>query len=137
LFPQNFVTTIGSNPNLSRVWDFKYTRIDRYYLGGYGSMRTDGLDLVRLTDVNGNAINNTLGYNGGGNYEIHPNYVRTQSTRIMFSSPEIFGGGERGKMPYYPYLDPNSGEWIYGSPDGFRDGIIIALTSGTDKAGDF
>jgi hypothetical protein len=100
-------------------------------------MRTDGMDLVRLTDVNRNAINNTLGWNGGGNYESHPNYVRTTSTKIYFSSPEIFGGGSSGKMPYFPYLDPSSKDWIYGAPDGFRDGIIIALTSGTDEAGEF
>lgn len=137
LFPQNFLTTTGSNPNLTKIWDFKYTRIDRYFLGGYGSMRTDGMDIIRLTDVNGNAINNTLGYYGGGNYEPHPNFLRTASSRISFSSPEIFGGGERGKMPYYPYLDPTSQDWIYGSPDGFADGVIIALTSGTDKAGEF
>ena len=40
-------------------------------------------------------------------------------------------------MPYYPYLDPSSGDWMYGAPDGFRDGVIIALTSGTDDAGTF
>lgn len=139
LFPQNFVTTTGPAPNppMRFIWDFKYTRIDRYFLGGYGSMRTDGLDLIRLTDVNRNAINNMLGYTGGGNYEAHPNYVRTETTKIYFSSPEIFGGGNSGKMPYFPYLDPSSKDWIYGSPDGFRDGIIIALTSGTDDAGSF
>lgn len=138
MFPQNFLIETLPNPNppLNYIWKFKYTRIDRYFLGGYGSMRTDGMDVIRLTDVNGSAINNIYGY-AGGTFEPHPNYLRTESTPINFSSPECFGGGERGKMPYYPYLDPASGDWLYGAPDGFRDGVIIALTSGTDAAGDF
>jgi len=137
LFPQNFLIDSLSNPNMRYIWDFPYTRIDRYFLGGYGSMRTDGMDLIRLTDVNGNAINNLLGYYGGGYYEEHPNYTRTATTPILFSNPEIFGGGEKHTMPYFPYLDPASGDWLYGAPDGYRDGIIIALTSGTDDAGSF
>lgn len=137
LFPQNFLIDSLSNPNMRYIWDFPYTRIDRYFLGGYGSMRTDGMDLIRLTDVDGNAINNLLGYYGGGYYEEHPNYTRTATTPILFSNPEIFGGGEKHTMPYFPYLDPASGDWLYGAPDGFRDGIIIALTSGTDDAGSF
>ena len=135
LFPQNFLMDAGSS--LMYIWDFPYTRIDRYFLGGYGSQRTDGIDIVRLTDVNGNAIDNTSGFTGGGMYEPHPNYLATDSRQIFFSNPECFGGGERGTMPYFPYLDPKSGDWIYGSPDGWRDGIIIALTSGTDAAGVF
>jgi prepilin-type N-terminal cleavage/methylation domain-containing protein len=137
LFPQSFLIDGLTNPNLRTIWDFTYTRIDRYFLGGYGSMRTDGFDLIRLTDVNGSAVNNLMGHYGGGYYEAHPNYVRTQNTPILFSNPEIFGGGERGQMPYYPYLDPANESWVYGAPDGFRDGIIIALTSGTDKGGEW
>jgi prepilin-type N-terminal cleavage/methylation domain-containing protein len=137
LLPQNFLIDTLPNPQMRYIWDFQYTRIDRYFVGGYGSMRTDGMDLIRLTDVNGNAINNITGYNGGGYFEPHPLYTRTASTPVIFSNPEIFGGGERGKMPYFPYLDPVSNEWIYGSPDGWRDGVIIALTSGTDDAGTF
>ncbi|MFH1515111.1 MAG: type II secretion system protein [bacterium] len=137
LLPQNFLIDDLPNPNMRMVWDFQYTRIDRYFLGGYGSMRTDGMDIIRLTDVNSLAINNLLGYTGGGVYAAHPNYTRTASTPIMFSNPEIFGGGERGKMPYFPYLDPANGDWLYGAPDGWRDGVIIALTSGTDAAGTF
>lgn len=137
LFPQSFLLDGQSNPNLRTIWDFTYTRIDRYFLGGFGSMRTDGFDLIRLTAVNGSAINNLLGHYGGGSYEPHPNYARTESAPISFSNPEIFGGGERGMMPYYPYLDPADEAWIYGAADGFRDGIIIALTSGTDKGGEW
>jgi len=136
LFPQGFLITSLPDPNLRMIWDFPYTRIDRYFLGGFGSMRTDGVDVVRLTNVAGEACDNMSGY-GDGYYEPHPKYTRTTSTPIYFSSPEIFGGGYRGKMPYFPYIDPATNEWLYGAPDGYRDGIIICLTSGTDKAGNF
>ncbi len=137
LFQQNFLIDTLTNPNLRYIWDFRYTRTDRYFLGGYGSMRTDGIDIIRLTDVQGRAIDNMTGYQGGGTYEPHPRYTRTDSSPVYFSSPECFGGGQRGKMPYYPYLDPKCGDWIYGAPDGYRDGVIIALTSGTDAAGNW
>jgi prepilin-type N-terminal cleavage/methylation domain-containing protein len=135
LFSQRFLMNGGAN--LRYIWDFPYTRVDRYFLGGYGSMRTDGMDVIRLTNLAGSAVDNLTGYYGGGTYEPHPNYLSTASTRILFSNPECFGGGERGKMPYFPYLDPKSGDWLYGAPDGYRDGVIIALTSGTDSAGNW
>jgi len=137
LFPQNFLVDTGTDPGLDMIWEFNLTRIDRYFLGGFGSMRTDGYDVVRLTDINGAAINNMQGYVSGQYYEPHPNYARTESTQIRFASPELFGGGEFGKMPYFPYLDPVTQDWLYGAPDGYRDGVIIALTCGTDAAGDF
>ena len=135
--PQNFLFEDLSNPNMRYIWDFNYTRIDRYFLGGFGSQRTDGLDVIRITDEEGSAIDNLLGYSGGGYYEPHPNYPRTESTRILFSSPEVFGGGERGRMPYFPYLDPATEDWLYSAPDGYRDGVILVLTSGTDDSGEW
>ena len=137
LFPQGFLIDTLPNPDLRTIWDFNYTRIDRYFLGGFGSMRTDGSDVVRLTNIDGAACDNMSGYGSEGFYEPHPKYTRTSSSPVYFSSPEIFGGGYRGKMPYFPYLDPDTNEWLYGAPDGYRDGVIIALTSGTDKAGNF
>jgi len=141
LFPQNFLIDTLPDPSMIYIWDFTYTRIDRYFLGGYGSARTDGVDVLRLTTKSGETANNLMGRvtqpAGQHVYEPHPNYKRTKTTPIFFASPECFGGGERGKMPYYPYSDPGSGEWIYGAPDGWRDGVIIALSSGTDKAGNW
>ena len=143
LFPQGFLIASLPDPKLSTIWDFQYTRIDRYFLGGFGSMRTDGADVVRLTRLKGEACDNVdgTGYGIGmgidGHYEPHPRFARTENTNIYFSSPELFGGGYRGRMPYFPYIDPVTGEWLYGAPDGYRDGIIICLTSGTDKGGEF
>jgi prepilin-type N-terminal cleavage/methylation domain-containing protein len=137
--PQSFSLseTPSPNPPMNYIWRFNYSRIDRYFLGAFGSQRTDGMDVVRITDIAGRAIDNWYGATNGGTYEPHPNYPKTSSTRINFSSPEVFGGGERGRMPYFPYTDPATSEWLYGAPDGYRDGIIITLTSGTDKASEF
>lgn len=136
LFPQDFLL---NSPESDRkyIWDFYYARIDRYILGGFGSIRTDGMDLIRLTDVDGSSLNNIHGYMPDCFYEPHPDYKATESKKIHISSPEIFGGGERGKMPVFPYINPGTGEWLYGAPDGYRDGIVIGLTSGTDKAGEW
>ena len=133
----NFLLNSGPDPGLDMIWEFNYMRIDRYFLGGFGSMRTDGFDVVRLTDVRGAAIDNEMGYSSNIFYEPHPNFPRTASTRIRFSSPEVFGGGQRGIMPVFPYTDPVTEDWMYGAPDGYRDGVIIALTSGTDSAGNW
>lgn len=135
ILPQNFLIDTLPDPGLTYIWDFRYMRIDRYYLGAYGSMRTDGADVIRLTINDGRTADNRFGYvtiPGTDIYEPHPNYTRTEDTSIFFSSPEVFGGGQRGVMPYFPYKDPKTNAWLYGAPDGFRDGIIITLTSGTD-----
>jgi len=133
-FPDDFDDSKKDKSGLGKkwdlkIWDFQYETIDSFVLCGFGSMRTDGQDFIRLTDMDGAAINNMTGYQNGGNYEPHPDYPFTQESLIRFSSPEVFGGGKPGKMPYFPYIDPETGDWLYGAPDGFRDGIIIVITS--------
>ncbi len=133
LFPQNFLVTSLPDPELISIWQFPYTKIDRYFLGGYGAWTTDGMDIIRLTDIEGKTVNNWGGCTGGGFYNPHPGYPRTSTAPVLFSSPEIMGGGNFETMPYFPYLDPESGDWMYGAPDGYADGVIIALTSGVDR----
>jgi prepilin-type N-terminal cleavage/methylation domain-containing protein len=131
LLPGSFLMNKESS-NRRYIWNFKYSRIDRYILGCFGSLRTDGLDVIRLTDVNGNTVNNVKGYSEDCFYESHPSYKVTFTKKIHFSSPEIFGGGGKGKMPYFLYTDPASNEWLFGAPDGYRDGVVLTLTSGSD-----
>jgi len=107
-----------------KIWDFKPAFFDRYLLGGYGSTRTKGIDCIRLTMQDGKTANNIRGYLGEF-YEIHPDY----GWNVHLSTPEVFGGGEKGVLPTFPYYDEN-GEWVYGAPDGYPDGIIILLTPG-------
>lgn len=137
IIPDEFQDETSSNPPFRNIWDFKCKKIDRYFLGGYGSMRTEGMDVIRLTDENHHTINNVVGFGNWnyGNadfnlyYESHPNYSQTSSIPIMFSSPEVFGGGDFEKMPYFPYTDPKTENWLYGAPDGCPDGVVIAIRS--------
>lgn len=106
------------------IWDFRPAIFDRYLLGGYGSTQTKGIDCIRLTRENGTTANNIRGYLNEF-YGVHPDY----GYKVHLSTPEVFGGGERGVLPTFPYYDAN-GDWMYGAPDGYPDGIIILLTPG-------
>jgi hypothetical protein len=132
------------------IWDWPYNRVNRYILGGYGSPRTDGDDIIRLTAQDGIAASLYGGtpsamVNGAlsGHYyqdhsdpetyppdQSHPDYPDVQ---VLYSNPEVFGGGERGIMPQFPYLESGTKAWIYGAPDGYKDGVILVLTSGSDS----
>ena len=40
---------------------------------------------------------------------------------------------ERGLMPQFPYYVSGTKAWMFGAPDGYRDGVILVLTSGSDS----
>jgi prepilin-type N-terminal cleavage/methylation domain-containing protein len=40
------------------IWYWPYMRVNRYLLGGYGSPRTQGIDVIRLTEEDGQAADN-------------------------------------------------------------------------------
>jgi hypothetical protein len=117
-------------------------RINKYMLGGYGSPRTDGFDVLRLTLEDGAAASTGTtafyGYCAGHYYQDHTDLTRDAShpdydVQVVYSNPECFGGGERGIMPQFPYLEAGSHAWMFGAPDGFRDGVILVLSSGSDS----
>ena len=60
----------------------------------------------------------------------HPDF----EIEVGYSNPEVYGGGQRGLMPQFPYYKSGTHAWMFGAPDGFRDGVIIVLTSGSDSA---
>lgn len=126
------------------IWGWPYIRVNRYILGGYGDRRTIGMDVLRLTSISGSPAALMPGaYEGvieGEYYQDHSNPDRPAShpdfdIRVGYSNPEVFGGGERDLMPQFPYYESGTNAWIYGAPDGYKDGIIIVLTSGTDRPG--
>jgi hypothetical protein len=120
--PSNLTNIKKGTP--SYIWDYRPEYYDRYLLGGYGSPRTKGIDCIRLTDKDGYTANNTEGYLDDF-YEINTDYC----WKVHLSTPEVFGGGERGKLPTFPYYDEQQ-NWVYGAPDGYPDGIIILLVPG-------
>jgi len=124
------------------IWGWPYMRINKYMLGAYGPLSTEGMDVIRLT-TKGNVtaagqpgaevgiINNQY-YQDNMDPESessHPDF----NLRIKYSNPEVYGGGEMGLMPQFPYYGPPINAWMFGAPDGFRDGVILVLTSGSDS----
>ncbi len=126
------------------IWGWPYMRVNKYILGGYGSPRTDGMDVIRLTTYDGQAASTQgsaiMGYISGNFYQDHSSEDRKEQyshpdfdIQVTYSNPEVFGGGERGLMPQFPYYTAGSRGWMFGAPDGFRDGVILVLTSGSDS----
>lgn len=114
--------------NILTIWDANYTSINRYILGCYGAARTSGKDVIRMTDIHGEAISNVNGQDNGGVYSSDRELDRIP---IPFASPEVFGGGRKGVMPIFPYYTEanQTRHYIYGAPDGYNDGVIMVYTS--------
>jgi type II secretion system protein G len=125
------------------IWGWPYMRVNKYILGGYGSPRTDGMDVIRLTIKTGEAASTQGGaIDGliqGQFYQDHTAIDKDQShpdfpdLQVGYSNPEVFGGGERGLMPQFPYYQAGTRGWMFGAPDGYRDGVVLVLTSGSDS----
>jgi len=125
------------------IWGWPYMRVNKYILGGYGSPRTDGMDVIRLTTLSGEAASTVgssiTGVIDGEYYQDHTQTAVQQShpdfpgLQVQYSNPEVFGGGERGLMPQFPYYQAGTRGWMFGAPDGYRDGVVLVLTSGSDS----
>ena len=126
------------------IWGWPYMRVNKYILGGYGSPRTSGMDVIRMTSEEGTAASSPEyaainGFCSGQAYQDHSAPEENRShpdfpeIEVAYSNPEVFGGGERGLMPQFPYYEVGSKAWLFGAPDGYRDGVILVLTSGSDS----
>ena len=124
---------------LDEIWEWPYQRINKYLLGGYGSPRTQGLDVIRLTETDGQAADNMSGTISGEIYVTHPEFrddpedPESAWFEVDLSTPECFGGGGFGETPVFPYWSNYNREWVYGAADGYKDGVIITLISGSDS----
>jgi type II secretory pathway pseudopilin PulG len=130
-----------SAPEYENIWGWPYMRVNKYMLGAYGSLRTEGLDVIRLTTKEGEAASVAPGaIDGmieGQYYQDHNDTSREAShpgftARVGYSNPEVFGGGDKGLMPQFPYYSFGTRKWIYGAPDGYPDGIVLVLTKDFD-----
>jgi hypothetical protein len=115
-------------PNTNSVGGFR----DRYILGVYGALGTDGLDVIRLEPdaPDGSPVHwrlpppfSDMGFQCG--YQDF-----TGSFYSPGGLPEVFGGGDENTGPWWYYNEGggNSGEFIHGAPDGVPDGVIMVLT---------
>ena len=123
------------------------TKMNRYILGGYGSTRTTGMDVIRLEEcVYGEPAEwiyyrlPAPWYKYAKNSGIHCGYAIDGGSPSQDGSglPEVCGGGDAFTCPFYPYNRGDDGEgfsygqFIYGAPDGHPDGVILVLTAGAD-----
>jgi len=113
---------------------------NRYFLCGYGSPATEGFDIIRMHDrtPDGDEIL----------YRMPPPWPDPPDMGFGWAQircgwppwtgsggaglPEVSGGGDAFIGPRYPYNSGPSHEYIYGSPDGHKDGIILVLASGAE-----
>jgi len=132
------ITSADGTHEREFIWAWPYEYPTRYILGAYGSPRTEGLDVIRLTSVDGYTASVMDGASSGAilgqYYQDHEDPFREAShpdfdARVTYSNPEVFGGGYEGLMPQFPYYESGTGQWIFGAPDGYADGVILVLTS--------
>jgi hypothetical protein len=110
---------------------------NRYMIGGYGAEGAIGTDVIRLEpfDPDGNRYE----------WRCPPPFPEdncflcgyepfTGSFGQPGGLPEVFGGGDAFNGPWNPYnkSETNPDEFIYGSPDGVPDGVILVLTNGSE-----
>ncbi|MCX6644834.1 MAG: type II secretion system protein [bacterium] len=119
-----------SQPNTCRIGGPR----TRYILGCYGDTGTMGMDVIRLNAYTESGDNvkwrlpqgmSILSLDCG--YEDFSN-----GTSEAGGLPEVFGGGDEETGPWWYYNEggTNSGEFIYGAPDGIADGVILVLVDG-------
>ncbi|HYE79603.1 MAG TPA: hypothetical protein VEI97_16570, partial [bacterium] len=114
---------------------FVKAEVARYMIGGYGSYTTEGQDIIRLEreSSTGDQLYWRLPppWSPGDNVMALNYNVQNTSQGGL---PEMCGGGSDVEGPWYPYDAspdfPNA--FIYGSPDGIPDAVVIVLTAGDE-----
>ncbi|MFH1676048.1 MAG: type II secretion system protein [bacterium] len=114
---------------------------ERYILGGYGTVSQEGYDIIRMHDrtPDGQEILYRMPppWPDPPDVGFGPAQIRCGWPPWLGSGgcglPEVSGGGDAYHGPYYPYDRGPSMEWVYGSPDGHRDGIIMVLAAGAEQ----
>ncbi len=118
---------------------------NRYMLGGYGAQGTRGQDAIRLEAWDASAAE-AGNYPSGDNKlfwrcpppfefdSFYLGYEKFGSFGDPGGLPDVFGGGDSNNGPWWPY---NKGEthyddFVYGAPDGVKDGVILVLTNGSE-----
>ncbi len=108
----------------------------RYILGCYGAEGVQGLDVIRLSEFvpDGQRVYwRTSPPYSEGSFECGFGDF-TGGFGSQGGLPEVFGGGDEFTGPWWFYNESgrNSGDFIYGAPDGIPDGIILVLTDGNN-----
>jgi len=146
-WPGNFFYRSATDIQPARKgWSWPYPNTNyqghilRYMLGVWGAQRNPGIDIIRLQTV-------TPVKESDGPEDIYwrmpPPWTGEDDYPCGYTGklgeplglPAVFGGGDHSHGPYWPAdRDPSSlTNFIYGAPDGVRDGIIHYLSAGEEK----
>ena len=129
------------NPN----WGYM-GHVVRYMLGVWGSQRNPGMDVIRLQEVTPDDEARLLYWRYPPPFPDPPEsgFPKVACRYACDCSgigdtgggglPAVFGGGGHDRAPAFPAdRDPDyMGHFIYGAPDGVRDGVILILTTGEE-----
>lgn len=142
-WPGNFFYKATSDQVISRQgWTIPVPNTNigghynRYMIGGYGSEDTTGTDVIRLIWFNPDG--DRLHWRCPPPFDFDCFYVGYELFTGSFGQPgglpEVFGGGDEWNGPWNPYnkSEENPDDFIYGSPDGVPDGVILVLTNGSE-----
>jgi hypothetical protein len=128
-------------------------KTDRYILGAYGSLEQRGGDVIRMHDGTPAPIGGSPTDEEEILYRMPPPWLDPPDMSFGYAQirvgwppwgessgyaggcglPEVSGGGDAVIGPYYPYNSGPKHEYIYGSPDGHPDGIILVLAAGAEQ----
>ena len=136
-FYRSFDDRLFQDLNSSRLPYVGEVHPNRYILGGYGAEGNAGQDVIRMTEFDDNGDRIKWRFDDGIESEFeYCGFGGTSNDGSASGLPEVFGHGERGYGPRFPYFsEENPDEFLYGAPDGIPDGVIIVLTDGPEKAG--
>lgn len=116
----DMAATVTGGGTGMQVHNFRYHKHSTYMLGGYGAKTTAGEDVIRNIMVPGETF-----------------YDKPMDSfpDILVGLPEVYGGGNAEIHPMFPPKDIVGNDWLYGAPDGIKDGVVVVLTgSGTSGA---
>jgi hypothetical protein len=111
-----------------------YESPQHYILGGFGKSDNEGMDVFRLetTDPDGNRIKWRFQEPTSDDPYYFGSQFSDDENISGYGYPAVFGGGDAWTGPIWPFIDNESGEVLYGAPDGVPDGVIIVLTDGSE-----
>ena len=116
----DLAATVPGGGSEMRVFNFRFHKFNTYMLGGYGAKTTPGKDIIRNIYVEG---------------ETYYSKPMLNYPDIWVGLPEVFGGGDEFTHPVFPPKDIAGNDWLYGAPDGIKDGVVAVLTgSGTTRS---
>jgi prepilin-type N-terminal cleavage/methylation domain-containing protein len=111
---------------------------NRYMMGGYGAEGTLGTDCIRLEYLTPPPGNAQICWRCPPPFDFNCFCVGYEPFTGAWGQPgglpEVFGGGDVENGPWWPYnkSETNPDEFIYGAPDGVKDGVILVLTNGSE-----